>query len=87
MGIHTGECYFAGYFGQWRVDELFKVDLLVLDVEERLPRPQRGLAKAQRPCRIVSVQRLDLQHAQRLRDILRREDVAPGVSHEAQRFL
>jgi hypothetical protein len=62
----TGEAHIARYFWQRRVDDLFKVDFFVVDVEERLARAEARFAIAQRPRRLVAVQWLDIEHLERL---------------------
>jgi hypothetical protein len=62
----TGKAHITRHLGQRRVDDLLKIDLLVIDVEQRLARAEASLAIAQRTGRFVTVERLDVEHLQRL---------------------
>ena len=81
---HTGKVHVAWHLGQGRIDELLKLDLLVVNVKQRLARPETGLAKAQRSCRVVSVKRLGVEHAQGEGDVVDGERRAARGAHQAQ---
>ncbi|TKW51715.1 hypothetical protein CTA1_8874 [Colletotrichum tanaceti] len=66
------------------VDELLKVDLLVLDVEQRLAGTQTGLAVSQRTRRIVPVERFDVEGLEGGADVIDGQGGAAGGAHEAQ---
>lgn len=86
-GERTTKRNLPGHLRQRRINQLLKIHLLILDIKQRLPRPQARLPKPQRPGRLIPIQRLDVQHAQRVRDILRRHGRAFAVAHEFQRFF
>lgn len=87
MGQRTCECDFAGHFWQRGVDELLEIDLLILDVVERLAGTQGSFAKAQRAGGFVAVEGLDVQDSEGMGDIVGTEGGAFAVSHELERLL
>lgn len=82
----TGKTHVARHLGQRRINELLEIHLLILNVEQRLPRPQARLAVPQRPRRIVPVQRLDVERLEREGDVVDGEGGAARGAHEAQRL-
>lgn len=57
----TSEAHITRHLGQRRVDDLLKVDLLVINVEERLARAETSFTIAQRTGRLVTIERLDVE--------------------------
>lgn len=75
------------YLWQRRINQLFKINLVVLHIKQRLARADRRFAKLQRARGLVAVQRFDIQCAERIRYILGRENGASAMFHELERFF
>lgn len=83
----TSKRHLARHLRQRRVDQLLEVDLVVLHVEDGLRLAQTRLAEPQRPAGLVPVERLDVEHAQGVRDVRGAQDGALRVAHELERLL
>lgn len=86
-GCVTSEGDFPGNLGKWGVDEFLEVDLLILNVVERLARAKGGFAEAQRTGRLVTVQRLYVEYLEGIGNVVGAQGGASAVSHELESFL
>ena len=88
MGLElTCESDFPWHLGQGRIDEFLEIHLLVLDIVQRLARPQRRLAKAKGSGGFVAVEGLHVEHLEGIGYVLCAECCPLSVSHELECFL
>lgn len=84
LECHTCEVHIARNFWQWRIDQLFEIHFLVLDVEKWLTRSQARLSKSQWSRGIIAVEGLDIQHLERKRHIVDRQRRSSSRAHKTQ---
>lgn len=59
--LHTSHRNLPRHFWQWSINQLLKIDFIILHIKHRLPRAKTSFPKPYRAGGIIPVQRLNIQ--------------------------